>query len=178
MVPDMMRRVPNAEFSTYVEINAAGNGYRGHGIAVPARSSVQDFGSSTSRNHDKFKRKDFNLEIHFGSLWAIRCLGRRIAIDWSLLLSPLMGIRVVIKNNFHLRGTRTSFGNRAYHDSNPIQNDTATVLSHLINAGAHIVGKAHLSAFAMIEHPTQSVDYQAPFNPRGDGYLIAGGSSR
>ena len=26
-------------------------------------------------------------------------------------------------------------------------------------------------------HPTQSVDYQAPFNPRGDGYLIAGGSS-
>ena len=29
----------------------------------------------------------------------------------------------------------------------------------------------------MMEHPTQSVDYQAPFNPRGDGYLIAGGSS-
>ena len=28
-----------------------------------------------------------------------------------------------------------------------------------------------------MEHPTQSVDYQAPFNPRGDGYLIAGGSS-
>lgn len=29
----------------------------------------------------------------------------------------------------------------------------------------------------MMEHPMQSVDYQAPFNPRGDGYLIPGGSS-
>lgn len=29
----------------------------------------------------------------------------------------------------------------------------------------------------MMEHPTQSVEYQAPFNPRGDGYLITGGSS-
>lgn len=50
-------------------------------------------------------------------------------------------------------------------------------MTRLSDAGAHIVGKAHLSAFAMMEHPTQSVDYQAPFNPRGDGYLIAGGSS-
>jgi Asp-tRNA(Asn)/Glu-tRNA(Gln) amidotransferase A subunit family amidase len=29
----------------------------------------------------------------------------------------------------------------------------------------------------MMEHPMQSVDYQAPFNPRADGYLITGGSS-
>ena len=47
----------------------------------------------------------------------------------------------------------------------------------LVNAGAQVVGKTHLSSFAMMEHPTQSVDYQAPFNPRGDGYLITGGSS-
>ncbi len=47
----------------------------------------------------------------------------------------------------------------------------------MLNAGAHIVGKAHLSSFAMMEHPTQSVNYQAPFNPRGDGYLITRGSS-
>ena len=46
-----------------------------------------------------------------------------------------------------------------------------------MNAGAQVVGKTHLSSFAMMEHPTQSVDYQAPFNPRGDGYLITGGSS-
>lgn len=51
------------------------------------------------------------------------------------------------------------------------------VVPLLAGAGAHIVGKAHMSSFAMMEHPMQSVDYQAPFNPRGDGYLIAGGSS-
>ncbi|KAJ4357191.1 uncharacterized protein N0V89_001766 [Didymosphaeria variabile] len=28
-----------------------------------------------------------------------------------------------------------------------------------------------------MEHPTQSVDYEAPFNPRADGYQIPGGSS-
>lgn len=58
-----------------------------------------------------------------------------------------------------------------------MQSVTAAALSRLVDAGAHIVGKAHLSSFAMMEHPTQSVDYQAPFNPRGDGYLITGGSS-
>lgn len=59
----------------------------------------------------------------------------------------------------------------------PVQNANAAVVTALVDAGAQIVGKAHLSSFAMMEHPTQSVDYQAPFNPRGDGYLIAGGSS-
>lgn len=54
---------------------------------------------------------------------------------------------------------------------------SAAVVKALIDAGAQVVGKAHLSSFATMEHPTQSVDYQAPFNPRGDGYLIAGGSS-
>ena len=82
-----------------------------------------------------------------------------------------------MKDNYHIRGTRTSLGNRAYYETNPIQSVTAAVLSRLVDAGAHIVGKAHLSSFAMMEHPTQSVDYQAPFNPRGDGYLITGGSS-
>lgn len=88
-----------------------------------------------------------------------------------------MGIRVAVKDNYHLRGTRTSLGNRAYYVSTPVQDVTATIVSRLVDAGAHLVGKAHLSAFGMMEHPMQSVDYQAPFNPRGVGYLIAGGSS-
>ncbi|KAH8812887.1 amidase signature domain-containing protein [Xylogone sp. PMI_703] len=91
--------------------------------------------------------------------------------------NPLKGIRVVVKDNYHIRGTRTSLGNRAYLETYPIQEGTTDVVSRLIEAGVHIVGKAHLSSFAMMEHPMQSVDYQAPFNPRGDGYLITGGSS-
>lgn len=86
-------------------------------------------------------------------------------------------MRFAIKDNYHIRGTRTSLGNRAYYETYPIQESTADVVSKLLDAGAHVVGKSHLSSFAMMEHPTQSVDYQAPFNPRGDGYLITGGSS-
>ncbi|KAL8782227.1 MAG: hypothetical protein Q9213_005593 [Squamulea squamosa] len=91
--------------------------------------------------------------------------------------SSLKGFRIAIKDNYHLRGVRTSLGNRVYLESSPIQDDIAMAIRLLADAGAHIVGKAHLSSFAMMEHPMQSIDYQAPFNPRGDGYLIAGGSS-
>ena len=86
-------------------------------------------------------------------------------------------MRVVIKDNYHTRGARTSLDSRAYHETSPTQDCSAAVISRLVDAVAHIVGKAHLSSFAMIEHRRQSVDYQAPFNPRVDGYLIAGGSS-
>ena len=86
-------------------------------------------------------------------------------------------MRFAIKDNYHVRGTRTSLGNRAYFETYPIQDQHAEAVSRLLAAGAQVVGKVHLSSFAMMEHPTQSVDYQAPFNPRGDGYLIAGGSS-
>lgn len=91
--------------------------------------------------------------------------------------SSLKGLRFSIKDNYHIVGTKLSLGNRAYLESFPASKDTAEAVSRLVNAGAHIVGKVHLSSFAMMEHPTQSVDYQAPFNPRGDGYLISGGSS-
>jgi hypothetical protein len=89
----------------------------------------------------------------------------------------LKGIRVIVKDNYHIHGTRTSLGNRAYYETYQVQNATADVVCRLLEAGTHIVGKAHMSSFAMMEHPMQSVDYQAPFNPRGDGYLITGGSS-
>lgn len=54
---------------------------------------------------------------------------------------------------------------------------TATSIQKLIDAGAEIVGKNKLSSFAAREEPTECVDYQAPFNPRGDGYQSPAGSS-
>lgn len=56
ILPNGMRSIANAAYSAYVEINAAGNGYGGHGIAVPARSSAQYFRLSTHHNHDSPKR--------------------------------------------------------------------------------------------------------------------------
>lgn len=80
------------------------------------------------------------------------------------------------QSNFHIKRTHTTLGNRAYLETYPaVHDETADAVSLLKEAGAIIVGKTHLSSFAIMEHPTQSVDYQTPFNPRGDGYLITGG---
>ncbi|KAK0511031.1 hypothetical protein JMJ35_006583 [Cladonia borealis] len=152
----------------FSQINAAGNGYRGHGIAVPTRLCMLPIKSSTSMNQVSAHRPSMP-----DSEWITAFLSRYT----GPIPSPLKGIRVAIKDNYHIRGTQTSLGNRAYFETSPLQENSAEVVNRLIDAGAHVVGKTHLSSFAMMEHPTQSVDYQAPFNPRGDGYLITGGSS-
>ncbi|KAF2124976.1 amidase signature enzyme [Dothidotthia symphoricarpi CBS 119687] len=90
---------------------------------------------------------------------------------------PLAGVRVGIKDLYHLKGIRTSLCNRAFNDLYPPQLMTSPTILHLISKGVHVVGKNHLSSFALQEHPTQSVDYESPFNPRADGYQIPGGSS-
>lgn len=82
-----------------------------------------------------------------------------------------------MKDNFHLQGIRTSLCNRAYLELYGPQHSNAEVVERLTKAGASLIGKTYMSAFAMMEHPTQSVDFQAPFSPRGDGYQITGGSS-
>ncbi|KAI1258681.1 amidase signature domain-containing protein [Xylariaceae sp. FL1019] len=127
----------------FTEVPASGAHYRGHGIAVPARSYTNLFGVESDGDRT----------------------------------SRLRGMRFAVKDNYHVCGTRTTLGNRAFSETYPVQSTTATVVRRLLNAGAHLVGKSHLSSFAMMEHPTQSVDFQAAFNPRGDGYLIPGGSS-
>ncbi|PVH68460.1 amidase signature enzyme [Cadophora sp. DSE1049] len=130
---------------SFSQVDAPGNGYRGHGIAVPARSYSRSFLLQNSSDAPE----------HVG----------------------IKGARIAVKDNFNIKGLRTSLGNRAFYETYLPQEGTADVVSRLITLGAHIIGKAHLSSFAMMEHPTQSVDYQAPFNPRGDGYQITGGSS-
>ncbi|KAH7312544.1 amidase signature domain-containing protein [Stachybotrys elegans] len=133
--------------SLFSQVSAPGNGYRSHGVAVPSRAHTGNLAASQANPTSNGKP------------------------------SPLQGMRSAIKDNFHVRGTKTSLGNRAYFETYPIQDSSAAVVTKILGAGAHLVGKPHLSSFAMMEHPTQSVDYQAPFNPRGDGYLIPGGSS-
>lgn len=87
------------------------------------------------------------------------------------------GVRIAVKDLYHLRGLKTSICNRAYYESHKLESETASTVEHLVSLGAHVVGKTHMSSFGLMEHPTQSTDYQAPFNPRGDGYQIPGGSS-
>ncbi|KAF2804286.1 amidase signature enzyme [Mytilinidion resinicola] len=100
----------------------------------------------------------------------------RLYTSWPERL-PLDGVRIGIKDLYHLKGLRTSLCNRAFNELYPPQSTTAKTIVHLISKGVQVVGKNHLSSFALEEHPTQSIDYESPFNPRADGYQITGGSS-
>ena len=90
---------------------------------------------------------------------------------------PLAGMRIAIKDIFALRGIRSSLCNRAYYSYSRLANETAECVTALTSLGAEVIGKTYMSAFALMEHPTQSIEYEVPFNPRADGYQIVAGSS-
>jgi len=90
---------------------------------------------------------------------------------------PLDGVRIGVKDIYNLKGIRTGGGSRAYYQTYPPANETATILQRLIDAGAVVVGKMKTTQFAGPENAWDAIDYQAPFNPRGDGYQEPGSSS-
>lgn len=91
---------------------------------------------------------------------------------------PLAGVRLGVKDIFHIQGTRTSCGNRAYYSLYPPANVTAPAVQKLVDAGAVVVGKMKTSQFANGEAATADwVDYHSPFNARGDGYQDPSSSS-
>jgi Asp-tRNA(Asn)/Glu-tRNA(Gln) amidotransferase A subunit family amidase len=91
--------------------------------------------------------------------------------------APLAGLRVAVKGNFNLQGLRTSLCNRAYFNTYPPCDKTAKCIQQVVDAGATLVGTTKLASFAATEEPTQCIDYQAPWNPRADGYQSPAGSS-
>ena len=91
---------------------------------------------------------------------------------------PLAGLRISVKDLYDLAGIKTSFGSRSYYSLQQTANATAVAIQRLIDAGAIIVGKDKLSAWAVGGHLlTQNPDYLLPFNPRADEYLTPGSSS-
>ncbi|KAH7025098.1 amidase signature domain-containing protein [Microdochium trichocladiopsis] len=90
---------------------------------------------------------------------------------------PLAGVRVGVKDIYDLTGIKTGAGSRAYYDIYPEADTNAVPVQRLIDAGAIIVGKMKTTQFAGPENVRDALDYQAPFNPRGDGYQEVGSSS-
>lgn len=90
---------------------------------------------------------------------------------------PLQGKRVAIKDVFDLAGVPTSVSCRDYMEFTGNAKQTANMVTQLIEAGAIIVGKTKTTQFSSGEHPRDWIDYQCPFNPRGDGYLAPDMSS-
>ncbi|KAJ8132958.1 hypothetical protein O1611_g670 [Lasiodiplodia mahajangana] len=91
---------------------------------------------------------------------------------------PLAGLRLSVKDVFHLRGVVTTNGNRAYESLYGEQHVNSAAVQAAIDKGAIIVGKATTVEFAGAQEVEGDwADFRYPKNPRGDGYLRATGSS-
>ena len=84
---------------------------------------------------------------------------------------------MAVKDIFQIQGIRTTVCNRAYYELYSAATKTAACIEILRQLGANIVGTTKLASFAATEEPIECVDFQAPWNPRADGYQSPAGSS-
>ncbi|KAL8811955.1 MAG: hypothetical protein Q9223_001264 [Gallowayella weberi] len=92
-------------------------------------------------------------------------------------MRPFAEWRIAVKDAFDIRGVKTSNCNKAYLELCPPATSTAQSIIDVIDGGASTLGKTRLSSFLSREEATESIDYQAAWNPRADGYQTTGGSS-
>ncbi|KAI0099877.1 amidase signature enzyme [Nemania sp. FL0031] len=91
---------------------------------------------------------------------------------------PLNGLRITVKDNYHLAGVYSTLGSRSWTKLYDAQESTAVLVRQLLDLGAVIIGKTKMSAYAGSEIPPEkTIDYLAPFNPRADGHQGPSGSS-
>ncbi|KAF2110372.1 amidase signature domain-containing protein [Lophiotrema nucula] len=90
---------------------------------------------------------------------------------------PLRGKRIGVKELFAIRGLRMALSNRAFYAVSTPAEHTAPAIQTLLDAGAVMVGATKCSSMISREDPVEAVDFQAPWNPRGDGYQSPVGSS-
>lgn len=109
-------------------------------------------------------------------MWQSFALGSRIKAR-AAFNSRLAGIRVLVKDNIDLKGLHTSVGSQAFCDTYGARDETARSIQSILNKGAMVAGKTKMNPFANWIEPIEYVDFQAPWNARGDGYQSPGGSS-
>lgn len=90
---------------------------------------------------------------------------------------PLAGARFAVKDVFEIDGLKLTVGCRAWYNIASTNTKTAPVIQKLLDGGAQLLGTLKMGSLITGEAPAQSVDYSAAFNPRGDGYQSAFGSS-
>ncbi|TRX91470.1 hypothetical protein FHL15_007694 [Xylaria flabelliformis] len=91
---------------------------------------------------------------------------------------PLAGMRIAIKDLFHLKGVHTGCGNRAYRRLHGVFDTSSSAVESVIDLGGIIVGKTKTVEFGSSQEVIGDwCDYFYPFNSRGDGYIAGTGSS-
>jgi len=66
---------------------------------------------------------------------------------------PLNGLRVTVKDNYHLAGVHTTLGSRSYAKLYGPQSQTSELVKRLVDLGAVIIGKTKMGAYAGSEVP-------------------------
>ena len=82
-----------------------------------------------------------------------------------------------MKDNFDVKGFKTSLCSRSYLQLYPKKDKSAPCIQKLVDLGASIIGKTKLTAFGQWEEPTEAIEYTSPWSPRADGFQSSGGSS-
>lgn len=90
---------------------------------------------------------------------------------------PLGGLRFVVKDMFDVQGLTTTLFNKAFYEIKQPPTFTASCVQRLVHVGADLLATTKMSSMISREEPTEAIDYQSPFNPRGDGYQSPAGSS-
>jgi hypothetical protein len=126
-------------------------------------------------NDDKPTRLSVQCNQHYSRTIAVP--SRLLATSKAQKDAPLAGMRITVKDMFEIEGFRTSLGSRAYRELYPPSTRTAPAIQKLIDKGAVLLGLSHLCSMVGTTEPTQCIDFQGPFNPRGDGYQSPSGGS-
>lgn len=86
-------------------------------------------------------------------------------------------LRIAVKDLFRVHGLKTSLCNSSYYQLSSPAIRSADAVQKLVNQGHHVLGLTKLSSMIAREEPSDAVDFQTAFNPRGDGYQSPAGSS-
>lgn len=89
---------------------------------------------------------------------------------------PLSGLRLAVKDLFHIAGIRTGAGNPDWLASHPLPTRTAPVVQSLLDAGAALVGKTLTDELAYSLNG-QNMHYPRLQNPRAPDRLPGGSST-
>jgi aspartyl-tRNA(Asn)/glutamyl-tRNA(Gln) amidotransferase subunit A len=88
----------------------------------------------------------------------------------------LAGLRLGVKDLFHIAGLPTAAGNPDWLASHALPEQTSPVVTQLLNAGAELIGKTQTDELAYSLNGI-NIHYGAPTNPRSPERLPGGSSS-
>ncbi len=88
----------------------------------------------------------------------------------------LAGLRLGVKDLFHIAGLPTAAGNPDWLASHPIPDQTSPVVTQLLSAGAELIGKTQTDELAYSLNGL-NIHYGAPINPVNPERLPGGSSS-